>query len=322
MATTFSSGDFCGGGGLMRSESSWRSRAVAFARHAAGAAGLGLGWLLLAGSPATALGDLTDFADDATSSVVATVSETAAAPVKLLPGGEDAARSTTGALSGAASTTTSSVASVVETAPAAVEPVLPAPLEPLVPVLEETTGAASALVEDVGGTATGAIDLADAVVTDPGQILPLLPATVSPPASESAVVPPSSPAETTAVLVEPAAPEAEPAAAAPIQPVWEPTFLVRLAASGLALTPEAQAVVPALGAMAAWPDAVRLDVGPVHAVPASPGTVGSGGPGGSLLALASGAFLLALLWRAGPRLFPASPSLPRPPAFDPGSTPD
>ena len=302
----------------MRSESSWRSRAVALARHAAGAAGLGLGWLLLTGSPATALGEITDIAGGTTSSVVATVSETVAAPLGLVPGGADAARSTTGALGGATGTTTSSLASVVEAAPAALEPVLPAPLEPLVPVLDETAGTASGLVQDLGGTATGAIELADAVIADPAQLVPLpVPAL---PGLEPVDVP--APAPETSLAMEPTAHAAPPAAPDAVQPIWEPTILVRLAASG-ALASEAGALVSAAGTTAGWPEVWRLDFAPLHATPASPGSLGSGGVlGGSLLALASGAFLLALLWRAGPRLFPASLSLPGSPAFDPGSTPD
>lgn len=305
----------------MRSESSWRSRAVALARHAAGAAGLGLGWLLLSGSPAAALGDLTDIASGATSSLTSTVSETVAAPAKLLAGGENSTKSTPGTLSGAASTTTSSLASVVQAAPPALEPVLPAPLEPLVPVLEETTGTASGLVQDVGGTAAGAVGLAEDVVADPVLGVPL-PVTLPLPVLEPVPVPPLTPEPVPAALAPPV--ESAPApVAAPVQPVWEPTILVRLAASGLAIAPEARAAVPVLGTLAGWPETWRLDVVLLHAVPASPGAVGSGGmTGGSLLALTGGAFLLALLWRAGPRLFSAAPSLPSSPAFDPGSTPD
>ena len=302
----------------MRSESSWRSRAAALARHAAGAAGLGLAWIVLSGSPAAALGEITDIVGGAASSVVSTVSDTAAAPVQILPGGEDAAGPVTGTLGGVTSTTTSSLASVVEAAPAAVGPVLPEPLEPLVPVLEETTGAASGLVQDLGGTTAGVLELADTVVEDPLQVLPVpaappLPDIVTPPA-------PTQPAASS--VPAPAADSASLIAAAPAQPVWEPTILVRLAASGLALAPEARALVPVLGSFTGPPDGWRFDLS-LLAMPASPGAVGSGGMlGGPLLALAGGAFLLALMWRAGPRLFRSAPGLPASPAFDPGSTPD
>ena len=302
----------------MRSESSWRSRAAALARHAAGAAGLGLAWIVLSGSPAAALGEITDIVGGAASSVVSTVSDTAAAPVQILPGGEDAAGPVTGTLGGVTSTTTSSLASVVEAAPAAVEPVLPEPLEPLVPVLEETTGAASGLVQDLGGTTTDVLELADTVVEDPLQVLPV---PVAPPAPGITTSP--APAQPAAAAAVPAPADSAPAlATAPVEPVWEPTILVRLAASGLALAPEARAMVPVLGSLTGPPDSWQFDLS-LLAMPASPGTLGSGGMLSSpLLALAGGGFLLALMWRAGPRLFRAAPGLPASPAFDPGSTPD
>ncbi|WP_077490366.1 hypothetical protein [Sinomonas mesophila] len=298
----------------MRSESSWRSRAVALVRHAVAAAGLSLAWLALSGSPAAALGDITDIAGGATSSVVSAVTETASAPARLLSGGPD--DRPTGSLGQAASTTTSGLASVVETAPAALEPVLPEPLEPLVPVFEETTDAAAGLLEDVGGTAAGTLGLADAVVGNPLTELPV-PAPPAPPVPEVVPAFPAAPAE--------AVPAPEPVAATPAAPVpavWEPTFLARLAASGLPLPFDARAAAAVLGALAGGPVTWHLDL-PPYAMPASPGTVGSGGLlGGPLPALTGGAFLLALVWRVGPRLFPAAPELPGSPAFDPGSTPD
>ena len=316
----------------MRTATPWRVRAVALARHAAAAAGLGLAWLVISGSPASAAsGDLLGGTVASPSSIVSSVASPvvpeAATVVNALPGGSPAGGTPGKAVSG----TTALLGAVVENAPDALAPVMHGPLAPVAPVLDpvvgDTTAAVGGVVSAVGDTAGGAVDDAALPVTDlvapvteiVVAVEPALPAPVPesvPPVGAEAEAP-AAPAQ--AAVLDSAPPLSAGAASAPTP--WS-------LASGYAFT--AFAAHHAANALSGIVPVLPSDGQPLISVlpPApAPGSLGGsssglgGGPIGAA-ALAAASFSLGLLWLMGARLRLAGPPLPAAPAFDPGSTPD
>ncbi|MGT2463745.1 hypothetical protein [Sinomonas atrocyanea] len=119
----------------MRNHADWRSRAGALLRHAAAAAGLGVGWLLLSGGAASAAapppGDLlgsvvappASIASAARTPAVGAVSRTTAALTS----------DPVGTVAGLTAGTTTSRATGLRSLPNAVEPLIEGPLAPLSP---------------------------------------------------------------------------------------------------------------------------------------------------------------------------------------------
>ncbi|WP_433876325.1 hypothetical protein [Sinomonas atrocyanea] len=316
----------------MRTATPWRVRAVALARHAAAAAGLGLAWLVVSGSPASAAsGDLLGGTVASPSSVVSSVASPAVSEAATIVNALPAVSPAGGSPGEAVSGTTTLLGAVVENAPDVLAPVAHGPLAPVAPILDPvvggTTAAVGGVVSVVGDASGAAVD--DAVLPLPDLVAPAsqIAVTIQPAPSAPApeAVPPvgaepeapSAPGQT---AVSDPAPSVGPRAVSAPAP-WSLT-------SGYVFT--AFAAHHAADALSGILPALPSDEQPLISVlpPApAPGSLGGsssglgGGPIGAA-ALAAASFSLALLWRVGARLRPAGPPLPTAPAFDPGSTPD
>jgi hypothetical protein len=318
----------------MRTATPWRVRAVALARHAAAAAGLGLAWLVISGSPASAAsGDLLGGTVASPSSIVSSVASPvvpdAATVVNALPEVSRAG----GTPGETVSSTTALLGAIVENAPDALAPVTHGPLAPVAPILDPvvggTTAAVGGVVSAMGDTAGGAVDdpalplpLTD-FVAPVSQIVVAVEPALSAPVSEAVPVvgaeaeAPAAPAQ--AAVLDSTPPLSAGGASAPTP--WSLT-------SGYAFT--AFAAHHAADALSGIVPVLPSDGQPLISVlpPApAPGSLGGsssglgGGPIGAA-ALAAASFSLGLLWLMGARLRLAGPPLPAAPAFDPGSTPD
>ena len=309
----------------MASTSVARPRALGLLRHAIAAAGLGLGWLLLSGPAASAMGDplgaesLLEAPLSSVSSVVAPLTESGveSAPSALVE------------------STTTTLAETVEAVPPAVAPVLTGPLEPLAPVVSGASSDVGGLITTVGDTvgSVGATvgDVVDAVVPTP---LPLpepppapvltgpLPGPVAPPASAPA--PESAPVHD---AIAPAASPASPGGPASVDPAGIVVSARALLAWGWSM-PDLVAAPPAVIGSAT--------VGPPDDAPDGPwtfplfdrqlwlgsGPTGSFGGGFTTTAMLAAALVLPALLLLTVRKRPYAGSVPASPAFDPGSTPD
>lgn len=312
----------------MRLTAETRQRVLSAARHAAIAAGVGVGWLLLSGQSASA-DSHTSPQLPAVSGVVSSV-QTIAQPLPsviqdasaALPKVSAVPKSVSevqGALSGGITQTTTALASSVEALPSAVAPVLSGPLEPLAPVVDRTaSGLGSALTEVGGGVAT-------TVETPvPGSVPEVLHGLEAPAA-----------APTTAEVASPG-PEDSPAADNPVAPADASSDALGAAPSSIAPVGldwsqiwSQTADTTADGFAADSPASPANGQDQQHQLPppsappgsstgGSDGTVG-GGPNAASLA---GGFLLALSLFLSGRRHPLSALVPPTPAFDPGSTPD
>ncbi|WP_430296170.1 hypothetical protein [Sinomonas sp. B1-1] len=316
----------------MRTATPWRVRAVALARHAAAAAGLGLAWLVVSGSPASAAsGDLLGGTVASPSSIVSSVASPAVSEAAAIVNALPAASPAGGTPGEAVSSTTALLGAVVENAPDVLAPVTHGPLAPVAPILDPvvggTTAAVGGVVSAVGDAAGGAVDDAALPVADLATpvaqiavaVEPALPAPVPesvPPVGAEAEAP-AAPAQ--AAVLDPA-PSVGPRAVSAPAP-WSLT-------SGYAFT--AFAAHHAADALSGIVPVLPSDGQPLISVlpPApAPGSLGGsssglgGGPIGAA-ALAAASFSLGLLRLMGARLRLAGPPLPAAPAFDPGSTPD
>ncbi|KHL01076.1 hypothetical protein [Sinomonas humi] len=321
-----------------------RHRVLSLARHAAVAAGLGVGWLLLGGSSASASSDPTPplpVSSQVLSSPVvnapAQLTATAVKPVaaalppvapvqELVAPAQDAVPQVQNEVASAVKSTTTALSSAVAATPSVVAPVLQGPLEPLEPVVTHTASRLGQTVAKVG----------NAVSAAPSPVAVNLPSPVT------ASTPAAAPAPASPVLAAPspnvanpsveASPDGAPTAGQPATqaPAVERFASLATGSSGVGALSWAAfwaSVLPnSLGTVAQTP----LDLPPLTqpvAPPAGPSDSAGGGSSGptppvqgnaALAAEFSLAPLFFLLGRARPRreLVPASP------AFDPGSTPD
>ncbi|MDQ0259420.1 hypothetical protein [Sinomonas atrocyanea] len=320
----------------MRDHADWRTGALALVRHAAAAAGLGLGWLLLSGGAASAAGlppDPSVLSPSSGPGIVGALARTTA-PLASDPIG-------TGA--GPAAATASSVASQVRAVPQAVEPLTDGPLAPLSPVLAPvvsgTAGTLGSAVDSAGTAAQAVADGTRAVLPAPlaGTPAPVLSAPVistpvpSAPILSAAVG--AQAAETREASGTSSGGQAAGAASAASRPFPQAPAAGRAGSSAdavlrfLVTGPLVPAALMADAARAVLPDVPAPGFPTLPALPTAAGSadgslVGSGGAGPGAAALAAAGFALALAWRAGPRVRPQAVPLPPLPAFDPGSTPD
>jgi hypothetical protein len=316
----------------LRDHADWRGRALALARHAAAAAGVGIGWLLLSGAAATAAPGTPDDLVGAVLSAPATATSGTGAP--NIPGPVTMLTRTTapltsdpvGTAADLSSAASGSSASGLRALPAAVEPITEGPLRPLSPVLAPvvtgTAGALGGTVEVVGGAAQTVADAGSAVLSGP-----LLPAgQLGAPAADV-------PADAAPALAEGAASETP--AGGPVDsgssadvvgtiPDASAGVLARALFAGPILSTAvpvgaAFQTAPAGAPVPGFPEAPAL---PLAAVPSGGGLFSLGGDASGLAALAAAAFTLSVAWRAGPLGRARTLILPAAPAFDPGSTPD
>ena len=312
-----------------------RLRALAVVRHATVAAGLGLGWLLLSGSAASASSDLLgtgDLLGTATSAPVTsvaapvtnTVSQVTTDPVQTVTNTQSAG-------STLVQSTTTTLATTVEAVPSVAQPVLTGPLAPLAPVVTGTTSDVGQTITTVGNTLSGTVSTplplpAPAPVKEP--------APAPAPAADPVAVNEPAPAPTSAAVPTP---EAEPGPAA--VPAAPPTSTDAQPAGDAAGT---------MGEVAAWDwsllgAATAPADGFQHAATGSPtgspgepwtspllaqpmrlGSGGAGSSGGGLTSPAAlvSAFILVPLLLVSYRNRAVGGTVPPSPAFDPGSTPD
>jgi hypothetical protein len=296
----------------MRLTAEARHRALSLVRHAAIAAGLGVGWLLLSGQSASA--DVLSVPSlPAVSNTVSTV-ESSVPTTSELPSSLPQVSDVQHAVSSGISRTTSTLASTVEAAPAVVAPVLTGPLEPLAPVVDQTASGVGTAVTTVGGSVAGTVDTPlptplPVAAPDP------LPASSAAPA-ENAAAPVPAPAEQ---LDQAAAPRAPSDAVSPIASGSTPkafdwSFWTKEPAQ---LANSAGAVPPA--SPADGPEQLQLP--PSAPASTSGGSDGTAGGGPTVASLAGGFLLAVPLFFRGRRR-PLSTLVPPTPAFDPGSTPD
>ncbi|GAB3281056.1 hypothetical protein GCM10027449_22150 [Sinomonas notoginsengisoli] len=329
----------------MRDDATWRTRWLSFGRHAAAAAGLGVGWLLLsagsAAASAPAAGDL-----------LGTVAAPApSSSVSALPGTVGSASGTTTALAsnptGTAAhlvqTATSAASTAVQTLPAVTAPLTEGLLAPLAPVVESVSAGSTAALGNVLGTVAGVTGEVTAVASDASVPLIQVPAPVllaDATSGHVAVEADSQAAPPPAAVLEAAVPEAPaPQAVAVNAEVGlgnavasadqnaGASYRGDLLGDLLRPAPFSIAVLISHAPAAAHPDAPGWPAAPPLPYLPAPGSLGSSyvGPwsgAGSLSALTAVAFGLLLLWRFGPRLHPWATPLPASPCFDPGSTPD
>lgn len=297
----------------MRLTAEARHRALSLVRHAAVAAGLGVGWLLLSGQSANA--DVLGVPSlPVVSNTVSTVESAVPKTGNPLPSSLPQVSDVQQGVSSGISRTTSTLASTVEAAPAVVAPVLTGPLEPLAPVVDQTASGVGTALTTVGGSVASTVETP-------------LPAPL--PVAVPALVPATSaPAESAATPI-PAAIELPDQATAPGTP-----------ATSEAVSPVAAGSASAAFDWAAWTKGPAQLAGTAGAkAPASPAngpdelqlapapastSGGSDGPGAGAPTAASlaGGFLLAVPLFFSGRRRPLSTLVPPPPAFDPGSTPD
>lgn len=316
-----------------------RLRALAVMRHAAVAAGLGLGWLLLSGSAASALDDPLGAGSllgtsPPTSSVTAPITSTAATVTR-------APATSIQASSALAQGTTTAVASTAQALPSSATPVLTGPLAPLAPGVTGTTSDVGKTINSVGNT------LGD-TVSAPLPVPAPVPVPAPPPLADQLTVPPS---------IDPAAPPAAPAAdqaaaAAEVRPASTspdgPTAETLVIGNSATSRP-----LDAVGYLLAWDWSVSRSVlatsvmatpgALISAASGSPGDVPdgpsifppidhpmwlgsstSGSSGGGLLniGMLASALMLVPILLASRRKRHAGGRVPPSPAFDPGSTPD
>lgn len=313
----------------MRNHAGWHSRARALVRHAAAAAGLGIGWLILSGGAASAT---PGSPDDLLAAVVAPPASQASSSSADPSGAAGlvgaAVRTTTpltadptGTVAGLTTTATSTIASDVRALPATVDPLTEGPLAPLSPVVAPVVDDAGGALGVVGSAAQTAADAGSAVL--PLHVVPLAPAEqpAIPPADSSLAAPSITPGEPGTVASEGGLGAATASAVLPAPA--DPTVDAMLAGPMMrAATAAVEAGFrPQLsdGPAPGWPVAPAL--------PPAPGSAGGavfsfGGDASGLASLAAVGFALALAWRAGPLTGRGTFRLPAAPAFDPGSTPD
>ncbi|MDP9883215.1 hypothetical protein J2W21_000705 [Sinomonas atrocyanea] len=338
----------------MRNHADWRSRARSLVRHAAAAAGLGVGWLLLSGGAASAAapppGDLLG-------SVVAPPVAAASSPGHSTPSLLSASVSTgalgkrvagtlprttaaltsdpVGTVAGLAAGATTSTASELRALPGAVEPLTNGPLAPLSPVLAPvvsgTAGALGSAVDAVGSAAQDVAHTTTAVLPAPRVEVPVpvpapVPAHPAPVAAQAGGTPdlpgtadavPAAEASRAATGSGPRAFEAVPADSS-LDSTTRSLLTGPFVSAALMVDAAASAVLPDDPA----PSFPTLPWLPATAGSVDGGLLGPGGSGPSPAALAAAGFALALAWRAGPRVHPRAVRVPALPAFDPGSTPD
>lgn len=317
----------------MRNHAGWHSRARALVRHAAAAAGLGIGWLILSGGAASAT---PGSPDDLLAAVVAPPASQASSSSADPSGAAGlvgaAVRTTTpltadptGTVAGLTTTATSTMASDVRALPTTVDPLtegLLAPLSPIVaPVVDDAGGALGGALEVVGSAAQTAADAGSAVL--PLHVVPLAPAEkpAIPLADSSLAASSITPGEPSTVASDGdlGAAAANAALPAPADPTVDamlagPMMRAATAAVEAGFRPQLSD-----GPAPGWPAAPAL--------PPAPGSAGGavfsfGGDASGLASLAAVGFALALAWRAGPLTGRGAFRLPAAPAFDPGSTPD
>ncbi|GAB4100488.1 hypothetical protein [Sinomonas halotolerans] len=291
-----------------------RARALTALRHAAAAAGLGLGWLLLSAPAASALDDLLG-ADSLLGAPTAPTAELA--PVDTV------------------GRTTTMLASVADAAAPAAHPLLTGPLEPLAPVV-------GGVVSEIGDAVTAVGDVVGALPAPSVSVpiplpeplpLPALPPSVlpvAPPAAPAPAVSPAAPAapgsapvlDTAPVLAPPAgegtgpaAPGDGPRATLESGRVWDwsmPVFSLERPAE---LGPAAERL-PSGAPGGPW--AIPLFERQLWLGSGLAGASGAGAPGAVLAA----AVLLPALLQLTARNRPRRAHAPASPAFQPGSTPD
>jgi hypothetical protein len=328
-----------------------RIRVLRLARHAAVAAGLGVGWLLLGGSPASASQDAsppvpvssqvlspTVIAEPVAASPVRTVSAAAEAAMAALPSAVRARgavlplQNTAGPATAA---TIKAVGPAVAAAPAAVSPVLQGPLKPVAPVVTVVTvvtDTASRLAQtaaDAGRalTATAATPLG---VPLAGPLSPSAPAGGPEQAAGPVVNRADASAAPGAASGADAGQRARTEASAPQDPpAWAAGGRCRASVTvrtlgWSTLQPEAGVAGQGLGGGIPAPLGPPPLPGMPPATPPGAGAGGTGGPvapAGGTATLAAG-FLLAPAFLLLRRARPPRSLMPTLPAFDPGSTPD
>lgn len=334
-----------------------RLQALTAVRCAVGAAGLGIGWLLLSGGAASASDNLLGAPVPAPVAAVAApvtgpvtavaapvtnragaVSAAATAPLAAIDGPAASAlpvlseaQRTAGA---AIQQTTAALAQAVEAAPAVADPVLTGPLSPLAPVVGSTAAGTGQTVQGIGDT------VGTAVAAPVPETVAQLPNTVTQLPDTVAQVP--------AGIADPPLGAAPPAAGGPSD-LSAPGIPVGAPASAPNGAPSVDIVPPAtpglLGLAQRWPDLATLAAtgwgargagsplaptgDPSATPPPAPWDGGAGSGGSSDLTGGSGSpaalflgFFLAPLLPVSSRAGVMSDRAPSSPAFDPGSTPD
>ena len=326
-----------------------RHRVLSLARHAAVAAGLGVGWLLLGGSSASASSDPTPpvpvssqvLASPVTNAPVelaapvvrplaaalppvSAVQQSSRQPQEAAPQVQEAVPQVQEAVASAVESTTTTLGSAVAAAPSVVAPVLQGPLEPLEPVVTHSASGLGQSVAQVGKAVSDtAASPAPVSLPDTQNLVPAAaPKPTAPPltAGSAGVLNPSADVQLTD---EPTA--SAPAAVAPAVELFAGLGAVSAGPEWAGLSVPA-AVLQSLGTVALAP----LDAPPLaqpDGPPAAPSDSGAGGSGGPISPVQGNAslaaeFLLAPLFILLGRIRPPRGLVPASPTFDPGSTPD
>lgn len=329
-----------------------RHRVLSLARHAAVAAGLGVGWLLLGGSSASASSDpippLPVSSQVLASPVVSSPVQAASAAVKpvtaALPpsaGVQQPAPQLQNTVASAIGSTTTALGATVTAAPAVVAPVLQGPLEPLAPVVTHAASGLGQTATTVGGAISDTA-AAPVPVALPDPLGPSAPAAPKPAAGSGAPSTGAPDVPAAAATAAPALAETSPGESSPAQVALADVTATQAPVVELS-TDRGQASLTA-GApdwSTIWSTAAVIQQGldaseqaplgaplmPEPDVPlAAPTGSGAGGAGptspvSGAAALAAG-FLLAPLFFLLGRTRPLQGFVPASPAFDPGSTPD
>ncbi|MCH6471276.1 hypothetical protein [Sinomonas terrae] len=329
-----------------------RQRVLSLARHAAVAAGLGVGWLLLGGSSASASSDPAPplpVSSQVLASPVTNAPVELAAPVvkplaaalppvsavqqssrqlqtvqEAVPQAQEAVPQVQESVASAVESTTTTLGSAVAAAPSVVAPVLQGPLEPLEPVVTHSASGLGQSVAQVGKAVSDtAASPAPVSLPDTQNLVPAaVPKPTAPPLTAGSADVPNPSAD---VQLTDAPTASAPAAVAPAVELFAGLGAVYASPDWAGLSVPA-AVLQSLGTVALAP----LDAPPLalpDAPPATPSDSGAGGSGGPISPVQGNAslaaeFLLAPLFillgciRSRRGLVPASPT------FDPGSTPD
>jgi hypothetical protein len=313
----------------MRLTAETRQRVLSAVRHAAIAAGVGVGWLLLSGQSASAdshSGPQLPAVSGVVSSLQAVVQpapsviQDASVALPKVTEVQKPVSEVQGALSGGITQTTTALASSVEALPSAVGPVLSGPLEPLAPVVDHTASGLGSALTDVGGGVASTVETP--VPVSVPEVIPVqAPATAGAPttsdASASAAEDSPAAADNLVALADTST-DALPATASPIVPLglnWSQIW---------SQTAEVTADVLAADSPASPADGQdQHQLPPPSAPPGSSagGSDGTVGGGPNAASLAGGLLLSAPLFLSG-RRHPLSALVPPTPAFDPGSTPD
>lgn len=320
-------------------------RVLSFARHATIAAGLGLGWLLLGGSSASAASDpapaLPITAPPAVSApasaVLAPASAVLAPASAVLDAVPHAAVPLTApvtravpivqdlpqavpqlqtAATSAVQGTTTTLGQAVDAVPAVAAPVLQGPLEPLNPLVGAAASSLGQAVTTAGGGVSDTLS-APVPVALPDPLPSLASAPLAPAADPGAAVPgdqtsPDGAAFADSATIDPAA--------------WGQAILAGLGPDWSYGVLPAAAALEELGTETQAPAGTPPLPQPDVPLPAPFGAASSGGswapsgPAGT--ATLAAAFLLAPLFMLLGRTRPARGLVPSSPAFDPGSTPD